>query len=74
MIKNVCAIPVKWKLEGVDELPVEFSVVNIFGELKPIRDCNRSKFQRAKANEIHIKINIRSRGCWKPWDCPKLSK
>ena len=35
MIKNVCAIPVKWKLEGVDELPVEFSVVNIFGELKP---------------------------------------
>jgi len=35
LIRNICAIPVKWKLVGVEQLPAEFSVINIFGELKP---------------------------------------
>jgi len=31
----VCAIPVKWKLSGIDTLPMEFTLVNISGDLKP---------------------------------------
>ena len=35
-IKNVSAIPIKWKLRDHEQLSEEFSVQNTFGELKPL--------------------------------------
>jgi hydrocephalus-inducing protein len=38
-IKNICAIPVKWKLNGVEALPKdEFRIENTNGLLKPCQD------------------------------------
>ena len=37
-IKNVSAIPIKWKLRDYEQLSEEFSVQNTFGELKPLQE------------------------------------
>lgn len=37
-LKNVCAIPVKWKLSGVEALPEEFQVSKTNGLIKPCKD------------------------------------
>jgi hypothetical protein len=37
-IKNVCAIPVNWKLNGVENLPAEFEVPVKSGTLKPCKE------------------------------------
>lgn len=41
-LKNACAIPVKWKLIGLQTLSEEFVVVNTAGELKP---CQETKVE-----------------------------
>ena len=37
-IKNISAIPVKWKLRDHESLSEEFSVQNTSGELKPLQE------------------------------------
>ena len=37
-LKNVCPIPAKWKLTGVDALPEEFKVSEIEGKLNPCQE------------------------------------
>ena len=37
-LKNVCAIPVKWKFEGVTGLPEEFTISKTSGMIKPCKD------------------------------------
>jgi len=37
-LKNVCAIPIKWKLSGVEGLPEEFVVSKNAGQIKPCKD------------------------------------
>lgn len=37
-IKNVCALPVKWSLKGVDKLPEEFSVKTTGGIIRPTEE------------------------------------
>lgn len=37
-LKNVCAIPVKWKLNGIEGLPEEFQVSKANGMIKPCKD------------------------------------
>lgn len=37
-LKNTCAIPVKWKLNGIDQLPEEFTVSKDNGIIKPCKD------------------------------------
>lgn len=37
-LKNNCAIPTKWKLSGVEDLPEEFKVSKTSGLLKPCKD------------------------------------
>ena len=41
-LRNACAIPIKWKLNGLNTLAEEFQVVNTFGELKP---CQETKVE-----------------------------
>jgi len=33
VLKNVSAIPLKWSLSGLDQLPSEFVIINTEGEL-----------------------------------------
>jgi hypothetical protein len=37
-LKNACAIPIKWKLNGVTELPDEFEVSKTNGIIKPCKE------------------------------------
>ena len=37
-LRNICAIPIKWKLNGINNLPEEFLVNNVAGELKPCQE------------------------------------
>jgi hypothetical protein len=37
-LKNVCAIPIKWKLSGIEGLPEEFKVSKSDGMIKPCKD------------------------------------
>lgn len=37
-LKNVCAIPIKWNLKGVTELPEEFQVSKTNGTIKPCKE------------------------------------
>jgi hydrocephalus-inducing protein len=37
-LKNVCAIPIKWKLTGIEGLPEEFAVSKTSGVIKPCKD------------------------------------
>lgn len=37
-LKNICAIPVTWKLSGITELPEEFEVSKTSGVIKPCKD------------------------------------
>lgn len=37
-LKNVCAIPIKWKFNGVTELPEEFSISKNIGTIKPCKE------------------------------------
>lgn len=37
-MKNVCSIPIKWKLNGVTELPEEFQVSKTSGMIKPCKE------------------------------------
>ena len=37
-IKNVCAIPVKWNLNGTENMPSEFEISKTNGTLKPCQD------------------------------------
>lgn len=37
-LKNICAIPIKWKFSGVSELPEEFTVSKTNGTIKPCKD------------------------------------
>ena len=37
-LKNICAIPVKWKLVGVEGLPEDFLVSKTNGTLKPCKE------------------------------------
>lgn len=37
-LKNVCAIPVKWKLTGIEGLPEEFQVSKTSGTIKPCKE------------------------------------
>lgn len=37
-LKNVCSIPVKWKLSGIEGLPEEFQVSKSSGMIKPCKD------------------------------------
>ncbi len=37
-LKNVCAIPVKWRLTGIEELPEEIEVLKSSGMLKPCKE------------------------------------
>jgi hydrocephalus-inducing protein len=37
-LKNICAIPVKWNLKGIAELPEEFEVSKTNGTIKPCKE------------------------------------
>ena len=37
-LRNACAIPIKWKLNGINTLPEEFQTGVSFGELKPCQE------------------------------------
>lgn len=37
-LKNVCSIPIKWKLTGVEGLPEEFQVSKNNGTIKPCKE------------------------------------
>lgn len=37
-IKNTCAIPVKWKLNGLEKLEKEFNIQNTSGILRPTQE------------------------------------
>jgi hydrocephalus-inducing protein len=37
-LKNVCSIPIKWKLTGIEGLPEEFIVSKTNGTIKPCKE------------------------------------
>jgi hypothetical protein len=37
-LKNTCAIPIQWNLQGCEELPEEFKVSKTSGVLKPCKE------------------------------------
>mmetsp|Transcript_8825 Transcript_8825/g.8167 ORF Transcript_8825/g.8167 Transcript_8825/m.8167 type:complete len:1196 (+) Transcript_8825:4508-8095(+) len=37
-LKNVCAIPIKWKLSGIENMPEEFQVSKTNGQIKPCKE------------------------------------
>ena len=59
LIKNVCPIPVKWRLEGIDKLPKEFEVMSNAGILKP---CEQHpveiKFNAIEENKFEQSLTL----------------
>jgi hypothetical protein len=37
-LTNVCAIPIKWKLSGIEKMPEEFTVSKTNGMIKPCKE------------------------------------
>tara|TARA_B110000285_G_scaffold208534_1_gene248822 strand:- start:1239 stop:1853 length:615 start_codon:yes stop_codon:yes gene_type:complete len=60
-LKNVCSIPIKWKLTGVEELPGEFSVSHTGDILKPTQEqVIQITFEAKEENkfEQHISLEV----------------
>ena len=56
---NVCAVPVKWKVSGLQDLPEEFSVQNTSGVLKPTQEAIiEINFKGIKQQKFQNKIII----------------
>jgi len=66
-LKNDCAIPINWKLTGVDKLPEEFSVSPTEGTLNPCKDVQVSvNFNSVKEQKFleTIKLEVEDvEGC-----------
>jgi hydrocephalus-inducing protein len=58
-LKNVCSIPIKWKLSGVEGLPEEFVVSKTSGTIKPCKDETvEVTFTAKKEQKFNPKITL----------------
>jgi len=58
-LKNVCSIPIKWKLTGVEELPEEFSVSHTGDILKPTQEqVIQITFEAKEENKFEQQISL----------------
>lgn len=58
-LKNTCAIPTKWKLSGVENLPEEFNVSKTSGLLKPCKDeVIEITFKAQKEQKFEPKLTL----------------
>lgn len=56
-LKNVCSIPIKWKLSGVENLPEEFQVSKTNGQIKPCKEeVVEITFSAKKEHKFNPKI------------------
>jgi hypothetical protein len=60
-LRNDCAIPVNWKLTGVDKLSKEFNVSPIEGTLQPCKDVHikvkfDAKTEKKFVEQIHLQV------------------
>ena len=67
VLKNNCAIQVKWRLKGLENFPKEFTIVNTSGDLKPTQETvievffkaiKQMKFQQKLTLEVYDKENM----------------
>ena len=59
VVRNVCAVPVKWKISGLEELPEEFNIQNTSGLLKPTQEAIvEINFKGIKQQKFQNKIII----------------
>jgi len=58
-LKNVCSIPCKWKLTGVEELPAEFTVSHTGDILKPQQEqVIQITFEAKEENKFEPNISL----------------
>mmetsp|Transcript_118563 Transcript_118563/g.206475 ORF Transcript_118563/g.206475 Transcript_118563/m.206475 type:complete len:3749 (+) Transcript_118563:362-11608(+) len=59
VIKNVCALPVAWKLAGTDKLPEEYEIDPIQGVLQPKQEVTVGHtFQATKAADFNTRLDL----------------
>jgi len=58
-LKNVCSIPTKWKLTGVEDLPGEFTVSHTSDILKPCQEqVIQITFEAKEENKFEQQISL----------------
>jgi hypothetical protein len=58
-LKNVCSIPCKWKLTGIDDLPAEFTVSHTSDILKPCQEqVIQITFEAKEENKFEQQISL----------------
>jgi hypothetical protein len=58
-LKNVCSIPTKWKLTGVEDLPAEFTVSHTSDILKPCQEqVIQITFEAKEENKFEQQITL----------------
>jgi hypothetical protein len=58
-LKNVCSIPTKWKLTGVEDLPAEFTVSHMSDILKPCQEqVIQITFEAKEENKFEQQISL----------------
>jgi len=58
-LKNVCSIPTKWKLTGVEDLPAEFTVSHTSDILKPCQEqVIQITFEAKEENKFEQQISL----------------
>ena len=60
-LKNIGLIPSKWKLEGLENMPVEFQITPTSGELRPTRECQiEIKFASSRQDKFSHDIRVQA--------------